>query len=268
MRLRRLPSWVRPGLIAVAAVASIAAATRVGFVAGHDRAVPHLSPGWQPQIGAPALVPPFRSRPGEAQLITAFAAAFGRPEEAVRRVGATNEPTRFRPGLLVKAPFGPVLLSEGQVLGPRSASTGKLAIVYMASSRQGLRPRARFIPAIESGSMGRLGEWGIRSDFGPYPVVEVQGFASWRGVSCAWTTLLELRPEGPFELATIPTGFDDSEARVDGSPMRIEGRIRNVDPGRAFEMDYLGSVDFRDRFIRQGPRYVLAGNGQTRMKSC
>jgi hypothetical protein len=255
--------------VAGAVTVGIALSASIGFVIGDERSgARQLHSAWPDPAAVPATAPVVHSYPHEQQLANAFAAAFGTPDQAIERVGAMREPTRFRPGLLVRAPFGPVLLSEGQVLAPRSASTGKLAAIYMVPSTDGLKPQARFVPALESGSMGRLSQWTVRSDFGRYPVVEVEGFGVSRGLSCAWTTLLELRPTGPAELVTIPTAFDDSEALLDGTPTRIEGRIRNVDADRGFEVAYSGSAGFTERFVRRGAHYVMAGPGQTRMKSC
>lgn len=254
----------------LAALGAFAAAVSVGFALGQERNLREPIPAsWPAERASASLsIPPIHGIEHERQVVSAFAAAFGGSDEVIRRVGAMREPTRFRAGLLVSTPFGPVLLSEGQVLSPRPASTGKLAAVYMALSPDGFRPQSRFVPAIESGSMGRLAGWSVRSDFGDYPVIEVKGAGSWRGSICSWTTLLELRPEGPAELATIATAFDNSEALLDGSPTRIEGRILGVEAGRGFEVAYSGSAAFTERFVRQGARYVLAGGGQTRMKSC
>lgn len=253
----------------VAAIGGFAGAASIGFALGQERSLAGQVPSalHVEQASESFAIAPVHGIEREQQLISAFEAAFGASDEVIRRVGALREPTRFRAGLLVSAPFGPVLLSEGEVLDPHTASTGKLAAVYLSLSSDGFRPQSRFVPAIESGSMGRLAGWTVRSDFGRYPVIEVKGEGSWRGTTCGWTTLLELRPEGPAELVTISTAFDDSEALLDGNPTRIEGRIRRVEAGRGFEVAYSGSSAFNERFVRKGARYVLAG-GQTRMKSC
>ncbi|MEO6256166.1 MAG: hypothetical protein ABIO69_05095, partial [Sphingomicrobium sp.] len=215
VRIERLPRWHQPALIACAAGIGLAVSASIGFVVGDERgAARQLRIAWD----EPSPVTPSGQAVGrDGEVARAFAAAFGTSDQAIESVGALHEPTRFRPGLLVPAPFGPVLLSEGQVLAPLSDSTGKLAAIYMMPSSGGLMPQARFIPALESGSMGRLSQWTVRSDFGRYPVVEVEGLESWQGVSCARTTLLELRPDGPAELVTIPTAFDNSDARRDGN---------------------------------------------------
>jgi CBS domain-containing protein len=255
-------------LLKSAAVGALAVAAAVALWDGEQRDLEGHSVASWPGSGAASAEPHVHSLEREHQLARAFAAAFGGSDEVIRRVGAMREPTRFRAGLLVSAPFGPVLLSEGEVLAPRAASTGKLAAVYLARAGHGFRPQAQYLPAIESGSMGRLAEWSVRTDLGRYPVVEVKGAGSWRGSTCSWTTLLELTPDGPAELVTIPTAFDNSEALLDGSPTRVEGRIRGVATGRSIVVAYSGSAAFTERFVRQGSRYVRAGGGQSRMKSC
>ncbi|MEO8177064.1 MAG: hypothetical protein ABI626_10460 [Sphingomicrobium sp.] len=269
VRIERLPRWHQPALIACAAGIGLAASASIGFLVGDERgATRQLSVAWDEPSAASPVTPLSQSGGRDGEAARAFAAAFSTSDQAIESVGALHEPTRFRPGLLVPAPFGPVLLSEGQVLAPLSDSTGKLAVIYMVHSSDGLKPQARFIPALESGSMGRLSQWTVRSDFGRYPVVEVEGLENWQGLSCARTTLLELRPEGPAELVTIPTAFDNSDASRDGNPTRIEGRIRNVRADRGFDVTYSGSAGFTERFVQRGERYVIAGTGQTRMKSC
>jgi hypothetical protein len=266
-RLRRF-ARLRPrhaargaGLVALALV--FAVLVRSGIVTGGPAAIARES---RPAADAHAdFTPAIHRVEGESRLDAAFAAAFGAPDSIVRRVGAVHEPTRFTPGALIDAPFGPVLVSGGEVIAPRPDSTGKLAIVYLRSGAAGLEPRRRFVPAIESGSMGRLDDFRVRSDLAPNPVVEVHGHGDWQGVRCGWITLLELRPDAPRELATIPSLYDDSEAG--GGVARIAGEIGDVAPGREFEVTYSGSAEFRERYVRRGNAFVLA-SGKSRMRSC
>lgn len=266
-RYQRLRLWLWSRPAALAGALGIAGATGLGYVFGQDQSAARQAPisPWQASI--PRAAPAIHNLPREQQLSRAFEIAFGGSDEVIRHVGASGEPTRFRAGALVQAPFGHVLLSEGQVLAPKAASKGKLAAVYLTSSSGGLREQSRFVPAIESGSMGQLGEWRVRSDFGHYPVVEVRAAGTRGELTCSWIILLELRPEGPVELATIPAAFDNSEASLDGRLTRLEGRIRGIEPDRGFEVAYSGSTEFTERFIRRGATYVLA-SGQSRMKNC
>ena len=176
------------------------------------------------------------------------------------------EATRFTPGALVQAPFGPVLISEGEVIAPHAESAGKIAVVYMEAGPGAFRPRRRFIPAIESGSMGRVDEFRVRRDLSSYPVVEVHGHGSWQGVRCGWITLLELGPDAPHELVTVPDAYDDSDAGLRTAVTRITGEIGNVVPGRSFDVVYSGSAEFREHYVREGHGYALASRG--RMETC
>ena len=85
-----------------------------------------------------------------------------------------------------------MLISDGRVISPRAASTGKLAIAYLERRPNGYRTRLSVIPAAEAGSLGELEGWRVRADLGPYPVVEVQGDCGLK---------LELAPGGPRRFA-------------------------------------------------------------------
>ena len=149
-----------------------------------------LMAGPRLRSGAEAL--PLEPGSAGTGLDAAFAAAFGPNDYALRRIGEGQELTRFTPGLLVEAPFGPVLISEGRIISPHAASTGKLAIAYLERRPDGYRARRSFVPAIEGGSLGELDGWRLRAG-GPYPVIELQA-------DCASPKQLELRPEGPRPL--------------------------------------------------------------------
>lgn len=126
-------------------------------------------------------------------LASAFAAAFGPADFATRRIGPAGELTRFTPALLIEAPFGPVLISEGRVISPHPDSRGKLAIAYLRRQAGSYRVSRQFLPAAEGGDLGELGSWLIRANAGRYPVVELEDGG------CT-AILLELRPAGPVEL--------------------------------------------------------------------
>lgn len=199
----------------------------------------------------------------QAPLVTAFAATLGSPTGVMRRVGASQEATWFTPAALIPAPFGPILISEGEVVEPHEDSTGKLAIAYLTGAGTQLRPRAIFIPAIESGSLGRIHDWHVRSDLGRYPVLQVEGEGDWTGHSCSWVTLLELQPERPVELATIAMSYDDENAST-----RIDGRIVPARSAAAIDVVYAGSANFTERYVRRGDRFDLDASAPTRMRTC
>jgi hypothetical protein len=78
--------------------------------------------------------------------------------------------------------------------------------------------------------------------------------------------LLELRPDAPYELATIADSYDDSDAALGDVVSRITGEIGNVVPGRSFDLVYSGSAEFREHYVRTGHGYAPAS--RSRMETC
>jgi hypothetical protein len=204
------------------------------------------------------------------QLAAAFRVAFGKNGAVVlKKQGELKENVNYTPGDLVDAPFGPVLLSSGEVVGAAHASSGKLAAVYLTRSDKGFSVAKKFVPATETGSFGKIGNWNVSRSFGALPIVTVEGGGTWQGYTCSVTTLLELAPDGPKELVTLPMTYDNSGAVEDGKkPKRISGRIEKIVPGKSFDVVYFGSKDFTDRYVRKGDSYVLASGGESRMEKC
>jgi len=197
----------------------------------------------------------------------AFIAAFGKSGSAIlKRQGEYKETVKYTPGTLVEAPFGPVLISIGEVVDGAHASAGKVAAVYMRRSGQGLAVAKKFVPAMETGSFGSIGKWRVSRAYGSLPVVEAEGGGTWQGYTCSVMTLLELAPDKPRELITVPLYYDNAGAVVDGKPTRLEGRIVRAVAGKSFDVDYSGSRRFTDRYIRRGDQYVLVS--KSRMETC
>jgi len=198
---------------------------------------------------------------------SAFTVAFGKSGSVVlKRQGEYKETVKYTPGALVEAPFGPVLVSIGEVVDGSHASSGKVAAVYMRRSGQGLAVAKKFVPAMETGSFGSIGKWRVSRGYGSLPVVEAEGGGTWQGYTCSVTTLLELSPDQPRELVTVPLYYDDAGAVVDGKPTRIEGRIVRAIAGKSFDVDYSRSRRFTDHYIRRGDQYVLVS--KSRMETC
>jgi hypothetical protein len=206
----------------------------------------------------------------DAQTAAAFRAAFGRSGSAIlKRQGQMSETVKYTPGALVEAPFGPVLLAPGEVLNAPHASSGKLAAFYMKRGAMGFTVAKRFVPATESGSFGTLEDWKISRAFGPFPVAEVSGGGTWQGYTCSVTTLLQLAPQAPRELATVALYYDDAGAVPPGKrATRITGRIVHVVAEKSFDVAYSGSRRFVEHYVRGGDFYVIAGHRETRMPLC
>jgi hypothetical protein len=204
------------------------------------------------------------------QVADAFRAAFGKPESVVlKKQGQLKESVKYTPGDLVNAPFGPVLLSPGEVADASHANSGKLAIVYLKRGAKGFDVVKRFVPATEIGSFGKIVDFSVSRSFGDLPVVTVNGAGNWQGYSCSATSLIELAPDGPRLMATVPMTYDNSAAPGAGrKPMQINGRIENIKPGKSFDVVYFGSNEFTERYVRQGAAYVLAAGGTSRVQRC
>ena len=211
-----------------------------------------------------------RELPEKEQLNRAFTVAFGSNGPVTMRLGdsETEEDVKFTPGHLVWASFGPVLLSEGQVQNAGHVSSGKIAAHYLKPAGASFQVIKRFIPAVETGSMGQVSEWDVSPKFGAYPVVYVEGGGTWQGYTCSVTTLLELAPVKPIELVSIPTYYSDSGALVEGGKTtEIEGKITNIINHQSFDVAYSGSAKFTEHYVRRGNAYVRTG-GETRMQTC
>jgi hypothetical protein len=206
----------------------------------------------------------------DAQTAAAFRAAFGKSGSVVlKRQGELNESVRYKPGALVETPFGAVLLSEGKVLDPAHVSAGKLAAIYLKRTSRGFAVVKRFIPATESGSFGILEGWALNRSYGPLPVAVVSGGGTWQGYTCGVSTLLELAPQNPRELVTVPLYYDDEGAVAPGKrATTITGRIDHIVSGKSFDVIYSGSKQFTERYVRRGDTYVLAGGRETRVPTC
>lgn len=206
----------------------------------------------------------------DPQTAAAFEAAFGKGGSAVivSTSSDIDERVRYRPGSLVETSFGPVLVAPGEVLEAAHASAGKVAAIYMKRTPRGYAVARRFVPAMETGSFGKIAGWSVSKAYGPDPVVVVEGGGIFQGYLCSVATLLELAPGGPRELVTVPLSYDDSGAVGDERATHIEGRIENIRSGHSFDVAYSGSRSFRETYVRRGATYALAGGGETKMERC
>ena len=218
--------------------------------------------------GKPKLVAQKPAAP-EKPIDAAFRAAFGKAGSALlKKQGQLREDVKYTPGDLVQAPWGPVLLSPGEVENPSHVNSGKLAIFYLKPADKGFAVEKKFLPAAETGSFGKIVDWSVSKSFGDLPIVTVNGAGNWQGYACSTATLIELRPEGPKELVTLPMTYDNAGAKPN-SPTQINGRIDNIQPRKGFDVVYFGgSKEFKDRYVRKGDAYVLAGGGKSKMLTC
>lgn len=207
----------------------------------------------------------------EKPTAAAFHAAFGKGDAVIlKKQGQLKEDVKYTPGNLVDTPFGPVLLSPGEVQNASHVNSGKLAIVYLKHSGKGFEVVKKFVPATETGSFGKIVDWSVSKSFGENPVVSVNGAGNWQGYQCSTTTLVELTPQGPKELVTVPLTYDDSGAAAGKKATQITGSIDNIQPGKSFDVAYIGFglKDFTERYVFRDGAYVLASGGKSRMQTC
>lgn len=206
----------------------------------------------------------------EKPVAAAFHAAFGKGDSVVlKKQGQLKENVKYTPGELFQAPFGPVLLSPGEVEDASHVNSGKLAVIYLKSSAKGFDVVKRFVPAAQTGSFGKIVDWSVSRSFGDNPVVMVNGAGNWQGYACSVTTLLELGPDGPKQLVTVPMTYDNSQVPSGrGNLKQFTGRIDNIKPGKSFDVIYFGSKDFTDHYVRNGDTYAIASGAKSRMETC
>jgi hypothetical protein len=203
-------------------------------------------------------------------LTAAFKAAFGNRDAVVlKKQGPLKEEVKYTPGDLVEAPFATVLLSPGEVQNPSHVNSGKLAIFYLTRSASGFEVTKRFLPAVQTGSFGKIVDWNVSRSFGDLPIVTLNGAGNWQGYQCSTATLIELSPDGPKQLVSLPMTYDNSGAVGGKDATQITGRIDNIQPGKGFDVVYIaGSDGFTDHYTRKGDAYVLAGGAKSRMRTC
>jgi hypothetical protein len=209
------------------------------------------------------------ARAADDDLAAAFTAAFGKNKGSVvlKKQGPAKENIRYVPGDLVDTSFGPVLLSPGEVLEPSHANSGKLAVHYLARAPKGFTVTKKFVPAVQTGAFGKIVDWSVSKSFGPLPIVTVNGADNWQGYMCSSMTMVELTPDGPRHLVTVPMTYDNSGAGGK-KVLQANGRIEKIVPGRSFDVVYFGSKDFTERYVRKGDTYVLDKGAKSKMERC
>jgi hypothetical protein len=221
----------------------------------------------------PPAAPDVATLPPQEQLAKAFEAAFGQagsatvsaPADAPDGGGAVT----YRPGRLIQAPFGPVLVSEGEIKDAPHVSGGRIAVAYLRAEGDHFAVARSFPEAVVAGSFGHVGKWSVSPRFSDWPVIAAEGGGTWQGYTCSVLTLTELRPAGPAEIVSVPLTYDDGGAKEDdGEATHVEGKLINIIKGESFDVVYSGSQAFSDHYVRTPTGYALAGGGKSRMPTC
>lgn len=227
----------------------------------------------QMAVGNSGLPTAERSADGNVStpsLQEAFEAAFGKRNSAVVKINteySENAEVQFKPARLVKTTFGPVLISIGRDLNEGQAQSGKVAVHYLTASSSGVTVKKAFVPFVETGTMGQIGEWSISKSLAEFPVIYVEGTGTWEGNTCTKADLVELRPEGPVSSKPIPVYYDDAGAVVSKYPKGVKGKMINVRKDQSFSINYTGDLNFVENYRKNGVRFERVG-GETKMPTC
>jgi hypothetical protein len=245
----------RGGLTAIG-IGVLTAMGAFGWMVGSNVQGPKPAPSPSASV-APVPTP---SAPPVDQIAAAQAAAF--PEGLT---GQTESGSRidYQPGILVDAPFGPVLVNEGRISDAAHVDAGTVAVHYLRRAGSGFAVARAFPEAVVSGSNGAMAEMAVSDKFSDLPVIYAQGGGTWQGYTCSWTTLTELRPDGPAELVRFMDGYSNAGA-VEGGAESSEGKIADIVPGRSFTVRFTGTRAFTATYVRRGGKYVReSGEEQT-----
>lgn len=170
---------------------------------------------------------------------------------------AEGDGTRiFERSVLIDAPFGPVLVSEGYVEFGAHGTPGIIAAHYLRPLGSGFAVLRAFPTAVQNGSHGGMSDWSISRLFTDRPAIYTEGGGTWQGYTCSVATLTELRPEGPVEVAVVPIYQDDSGARQGRRAWTLEGRIVHIRRRRSFDVVFTGSARFTEHYSWRGGRFV------------
>lgn len=219
---------------------------------GGGNQVPKPAPSLTPSVTATPAVDP------AARLAAAVNAAW--PD------GVKQGPITFDDNKLVDTGFGPVLVSHGHVPEAAHVDGGTIAVTYLDADGAGFRIRKSFPKAIETGSFGDLAEWSVSDKFLDEPVIYAEGGGTWQGYSCSVTTLVALGPDGPAEVVSFPSLYDDSGA-VEDKAQSIRGKIATIRKGRDFTVKFEGTRSFAERYVWQGGKYQREG-GESQVPTC
>jgi len=217
--------------------------------------------GNQAQKPAPTPTPSASATPvadPAARLAAAVKAAWSE--------GVKQGPITFDDNKLIDTAFGPVLVSHGHVPDAAHVDGGTIAVTYLDAEGVGFRVRKRFPKAAESGSFGDLAEWSVSDKFLDRPVIYVEGGGTWQGYTCSVTTLVELRPDGPVEIVSFPSLYDDGGA-VEDKAQSIQGKIGDIRKGRDFVVKFEGTRSFAERYLWQDGKYRRQG-GESQVPTC
>lgn len=248
-------------------------ATAVGVVAGLlflllPPTRPVGLPGPTPKPSASASpADPLAALPPNARLDLAETAAFPDGRRFTTPEGSRIE---YEPGMLIDTPFGPVLVSQGGVPDAAHVESGHVGIFYLAPQGRGYRVVKSLPDAIQSGSFGQMSALSVSTKFATLPMVFAQGGGTWQGYTCSWTSLTELQPGGPVEVANFLDSYSNGGGGASGEdkPQETTGTIVNIVKDTSFDVRFTGSRSFTAHYIRQSGKFVLQGGEANALQGC
>lgn len=254
---RRMP-WLGLGVAAVALVTlggwglaewtrdGVPSATEQPETAAAEATEEEPEPTAEPEATIESL-------PSDRQLELAYAAVFG--SDTTRTLRTDDTSFSYSGGRVLWTRFGPVLVVEGTGEAQRTA-LGTLGLFYLREVPGPAFETVRQWPdAIPGSVMGNPPEWKARNDLSGTTVIEATGGGVWQGYACDSTSLTELTPTGPVTLVTFESGYNSTGALGDEGES-YTGKIGSIVRGRSFEVQFSGTRDFTNRYVRQGNRYT------------
>lgn len=195
-----------------------------------------------------------RHLPAQEQYRLAVQAAFGGRSPSLEAEDGSL--FHYGKGQLIWTSFGAVLVSPGVNEQAFPATTGTLGVFYLKAQDGAFALDRRWPQRVVGHSMGNPPDWAISRDLSALPVIVSTAGGVWQGVRCMSTTLVELAPNGPADLVTFRTAYDNSGAMgASSGAVSITGSIANIDRGKAFEVAFTGSRRFTQSYGRVGRTY-------------
>ena len=207
-------------------------------------------------------IPAIRRRSEREQLAAGFRAAFG--ERTTRTVEGAE--IAFRPGALVWIGDRAVLVSPGTNAEECHVCAGMVAVHYLEPAGDGFRRTGEWLE-VATDDYGRPPQWRFTTELTGRPALRVENGGGNQGIFCNFVSYYDFGADGPSEIARVQTGYDNEGNLGEEQGVSIEGRIRNVRPGRSFEVAYSGDESFTERYELRGGGFVLVP-GPTRVPEC
>jgi hypothetical protein len=219
--------------------------------------------GGEQPAPAPSPSPMVTTTPAAAtsqggRLAAAVAAAF--PDGAVAQ-DENGDRFVFAEHKLIDTPFGPVLASEGRVQDPSHVSAGRIDLAYLTPAGANFTVARRFPAAVVNGSFGQMSGWQLRADLAAVPTIAAEGGFTGQGYSCGNIVLTELQSNGPVEVGTIRTLYDNSGVAKGDAVRSFEGTIANPTPV-GFDVAFTGTRSFTEHYVRRAGKWVRQGPGE------